>query len=128
MAEKMFHIENLDKLLDVLNKKFPREFERTFVTAMRFVTFKALARARINSPVDTGRLRASLFSTVEAPIGSIIGIIGSPVEYASFVEKPGNVLGVGRRPFLEPAFTQHMDDIERDFLRFAQMLAKKLGF
>ena len=124
----MFYIENLDKLLDVLDKQFPREFERTFVTAMRFVTFKALARARINSPVDTGRLRASLFNTVEAPIGSIIGIIGSPVEYASFVEMPGNVLGVGRRPFLEPAFTQHMDDIERDFLRFAQMLAKKLGF
>ena len=123
-----FHIENLDKLLDVLERQFPREFDKTFSVAMKFVVTKALARARINSPVDTGRLRASLFQTVDTSFGSIIGIVGSPVTYASFVEMPGNVLGVGRRPFLEPAFTHHMDDIERDFQRFAMILVKSMGF
>lgn len=65
--------------------------------------------AKKNCPVDTGRLRASINSKVE---GEVVGIIGTTVEYASFVE-----LGKGQppQPFLFPA-------LERSKAKIAEFL------
>lgn len=52
-------------------------------------------------PVDTGRLRASIDYSVERDGDGLVGIVGTNVEYAPFVE-----LGTYRtraQPFLRPA-------------------------
>lgn len=56
--------------------------------AMRDATLLATGTARTLAPVDTGRLRASILPEVrsDALTGSVIGVIGSNVDYAPYME------------------------------------------
>jgi HK97 gp10 family phage protein len=59
------------------------------------------SRAKMLCPVDTGRLRSSITSAVEKEGDTIVGVVGTNVEYASYVE-----FGTSRleaHPFLIPA-------------------------
>lgn len=59
------------------------------------------AAAKRSCPVDTGRLRSSISHEVNAEGGSIVGTIGTNVDYAKYVE-----LGTSNQaaqPFLRPA-------------------------
>lgn len=61
------------------------------------------AAAKRNCPVDTGRLRSSITHEMLSGGGSLIGRVGSNVEYAAYVE-----LGTSRmaaRPYLRPALS-----------------------
>lgn len=51
--------------------------------------------AKINCPVRTGRLRASIDHDVEEENGTVCGYVGSNVEYAPYVE--------AKKGFLEAA-------------------------
>ena len=51
--------------------------------------------AKINSPVDTGRLRASITPEVRMDGNDVVGVVGSNVFYAPFVE-------FGTRPHVPP--------------------------
>ena len=56
------------------------------VDAMRDATLLVQRDAKINAPVDTGRLRASITPEVR-PFGDTIqGVVGSNVEYAPYQE------------------------------------------
>lgn len=60
-------------------------------------------------PVDTGRLRNSISHAVDESDNAVV--IGTNVEYAAYVE-----LGTSRmeaRPYLEPAFLNHMDEYQQ---------------
>ncbi len=70
--------------------------------------------AKINAPVDTGRLRASITNRLEVEENQLVGIVGTNVEYASFVE-----FGTSRmvaQPFLFPALESNKSRI-KDLLK-----------
>lgn len=54
--------------------------------AMRDSTLMVQRDARILAPVDTGRLRASITPSVKSSGNNVIGVVGSNVEYAPFME------------------------------------------
>jgi len=53
---------------------------------VRKATAKAERYAKQRCPVDTGRLRASITSRIATEKGSIVGYVGTDVEYAAPVE------------------------------------------
>lgn len=84
------------------------------------------ADAKQNCVVDTGRLRASIVTEVHTEGNTVVGTVGTNVEYAPYVEfgtgKNGdpsvehNTSFAGRvpKPFLYPAFRANKDKIEND--------------
>jgi len=56
------------------------------VNAMRDCTLKVQRDAKILAPVDTGRLRASIFPEVRTHTEVIEGVVGSNVTYAPYQE------------------------------------------
>lgn len=64
---------------------------------MRDATLLVTSTARVLAPVDTGRLRASILPEVrsEALTGSVIGVVGSNLNYAPFAE-------LGTKPHFPP--------------------------
>lgn len=75
------------------------------VQAMQRATLLVQRNAKINAPVDTGRLRASITPEIRARDRSVIGVVGSNVVYAPFQEE--------RVHYLEGAIEQSADDIVR---------------
>lgn len=63
------------------------------VQAVKKATLIVLRDARINAPIDTGRLRASIIPTVTVSEGVVTGVVGSNVVYAGFQE-----IGTSRMP------------------------------
>lgn len=121
---------------EVLNK-----VRRVEVKAVNKTALAVERQAKINAPVDTGRMRASIHAAppgynwpqdhsdqvIERSGGGIFGIaqvignrvvaeVGSGVSYAIYTEAPGNVRGVGRRPWLWPALEQEGPKLS-DFLK-----------
>jgi hypothetical protein len=82
-----------------------------FLQAMRDAVLIVQRAAKMNTPVDTGRLRASIMPEVRT-IGRVItGIIGTNVVYAAKVERPGPVRAGGRRPYMKPALEENKDKV-----------------
>lgn len=65
------------------------------IRAMRDVTLLLTRDARRNAPVDTGTLRSSIMPSVAVQHKEVIGIVGSNVEYAPFME-------LGTKPHFPP--------------------------
>jgi hypothetical protein len=84
-----------------------------FLDAMRKATLIVQRSAKLNAPVDTGILQASIVPAIKTTSGRIFGIVGTNVEYAPAMEEPGNVRVKGRRPYLEPALTENNEKIVR---------------
>lgn len=66
-----------------------------YLNAMRDATLIVTRDAKINAPVDTGRLRASITPQVRQRWTHIEGVVGSNVKYAPYVE-------LGTRPHFPP--------------------------
>lgn len=60
---------------------------------LKSLTAKAERNAKRRCPVDTGRLRSSITSDVVAEEGALVGVVGTNVEYAPYVE-----FGTSRQP------------------------------
>ena len=84
-------------------KRVQREIEQKvaalsgseMVAAMRIATMAVQRDAKIFSPVDTGRLRASITPSVTDVGDAIEGVVGSNVVYAPYQEfGPGSSFGV----------------------------------
>jgi len=58
-------------------------------------------RAKIMCPVDTGRLRASITSGLVDDKDAIVGVVGTNVKYAPYLEL--GTIRMSARPFLVPA-------------------------
>lgn len=52
-------------------------------------------------PVDTGRLRSSITHSLEQDSAGLVGVVGTDVEYAPYVEL--GTSRAGAQPFLRPA-------------------------
>lgn len=86
MTELSLEVKNL--------KETQREMERIvadlhgapMLQAMRDCTLMVQRDARINAPVDTGRLRASLTPEVRTAQNDIQGVVGSNLKYAPYME------------------------------------------
>jgi HK97 gp10 family phage protein len=101
-----------------------------FLNGMRRATLLVQRSAKIKAPVDTGRLRASITPEVRWQGNTAVGVVGSNVKYAPFVELgtrphfvPQKYIGVwasrhgldnaglfvsGKpQPFLQPAFEEN---------------------
>lgn len=90
--------DNTDEAVTALSQAFDRALEKIGLTAERY--------AANLCPVDTGRLRNSITSTVDS--GEKAAYIGTNVEYAPYVE-----LGTSKhkeQPFLRPAAQNHGDE------------------
>jgi len=70
-------------------------FGRHFYDAMGRATLLVMRSAQEAAPVDTGRLRGSITPTVEMRAKEMLGVVGSNVIYAPFVE-------YGTRPHWPP--------------------------
>ena len=95
------------------------------VLAMRTATLMVQRDAKIvpPMPVDTGRLRASIWPTV-ATMGEVIeGVVGSNVTYAPYQEL-GTKHMKGKR-FLQRAFDKNKERIYRMFEQTAQRIVNK---
>ena len=105
-----------------------------FLNGMRLATMLVQRSAKQKAPVDTGRLRASITPEVRWQGNTAIGVVGSNVDYAPYVELgtrphfvPSKYIGVwasrhgfdntglfvsGKaQPFLEPAFEENKEAI-----------------
>lgn len=85
----------------------------TILEAMRTATLIVQRAAKINAPVDTGRLRASITPEVRRTGLQVLGVVGTNVVYGAKVEQPGRVRRSGRRPYLRPALTENKEKIIR---------------
>jgi len=93
------------------------------LNTMRDATLLILRDARINAPVDTGRLRASITPEVKAEPPDVIGIVGSNVEYAPFQEF-GTKRMAGKH-YLERAVEKNKDRIQREFEKVVNQVINK---
>ena len=57
-------------------------------------------RAKQLCPVDTGRLRSSIFSGVSRWDGRLVGVCGTNVKYAPYVELGTGIYGPRRSPIV----------------------------
>lgn len=67
--------------------------------------------AKMNCPVDTGRLRNSI--TYEPRPSEHAVYIGTNVEYGKYVELGTSNKKYPKQPFLGPAITDHAEDYKR---------------
>jgi len=88
-------ISGLIEVRAALDKKIAALHGAPMLGAMRDASMYVMADARKLAPVDTGRLRASILPDVRLSGSEIIGVVGSNVVYAPFVE-------LGTRPHWPP--------------------------
>lgn len=91
--------------LDVFLKLADTQFYKATVDAKDEV----VSVAKQNAPVDTGTLRDSIEGTVRTDGGDIILVVGSPVEYAVYVEFGTSKMEA--QPYLRPA----LEEVEKDY-------------
>lgn len=66
-----------------------------FLQGMRDATLIVTRDAKLNAPVDTGRLRASITPEIRPHGNTVLGVVGSNLAYAPYVE-------LGTRPHWPP--------------------------
>lgn len=74
--------------------------------AMEKAVIMVEADAKLDCPVDSGTLKLSITHDVEDK-RKIVGVIGSPVEYAYWAEL--------HKPYLEPAVDRNLEQIKQIF-------------
>lgn len=126
-------IENLDKLISKLEKLDDVN------QAMEQACILVENEAKIKCPVDNGLLRNSITHYIEDNPNELIGVVGTNVEYAPYVEFGTGIyssLGNGRQdrwkykdakgewhstigqhpqPYLQPALEENRREIEKMF-------------
>ena len=83
--------------------------DKNVEAALTAIGLFVVAEAKDNCPVDTGNLRGSI--TFEVSKDEATVTIGSPVEYAGWVEN-GTSKQKGQ-PYIKPAINNNIDAIER---------------
>jgi HK97 gp10 family phage protein len=80
--------------------------QEAVVRALESIGLTAEAYAKLNCPVDTGRLRNSITHTVDES-GQVV-YIGTNVEYAAYVEL--GTVNTKAQPYIKPAVSDHADE------------------
>lgn len=134
MDDISIEIQGLKETQAALEKATAALTGPPMLAGMRRATLLVQASAKRKAPVDTGRLRASITPEVQTRADGVVGIVGSNVKYAPFVELgtrrhfvPGRYIGTWARrhglpegglvvsgkaqPFLQPAFEENAERI-----------------
>ncbi len=85
--------------------------DRAIEAALEAIGMTAERHAKADTPVDTGRLRASISHAVDADEKA--AYIGTNVEYAIYVELKDSKHKVGQAHFLRDAAANHADEYKR---------------
>lgn len=134
MLETKFTIAKgqLEKF-DLLNKGVEDGIKKGMQSAMLFA--EAKSKGRFNTPgnlkVQTGTLRRSISSIVKEDRDDIRGVLftnvvyGPPHEFGSVMTtRAGSQYKMPKRPFLEPAISENLNEIDRiimnDVMRFLE--------
>lgn len=100
MSEQLFTVENIvfnpDKVDEML--KGPTGEVALYLAK---VCVQIAGQAQELCPVDTGRLRASIRWMISVDEGSLVGYVGSDVDYTIYVEL--GTMYMNAEPFLRPA-------------------------
>ena len=103
------------QIKDINTKLIKQATEEAVYRALEAVGMQAESYAKGLCPVDTGNLRNSITHEV---VDEKTVAIGSPVEYAAYVETGHRTATGGQvapQPYLEPAVTQHIDQYKTIF-------------
>lgn len=95
-------------------KELEAELKKAVERALEAVGLTAEAYAKLDCPVDTGRLRNSISHAVD--VNEEAAYIGTNVEYAPYVE-----YGTSRmkpQPYLKPAATEHGEEYTEIFEKY----------
>lgn len=120
-------VEGLEELLErIQEEKFlgphiRRFFERAGKTVEN--------RAKTYTPVDTGRLRASVTTAVDAATVPLWGTVGTNVFYAPYLEFGENKhpRRTGRIPFMRPALADSRPEIDAIVEKTAREIKEAWG-
>lgn len=96
--------DNSEEVLDAIRRAMPRALEKCGMQAENY--------AKIECPVDTGRLRNSITHKVPGDAA----YIGTNVEYAAYVEMghiATNGAHVPAQPYIRPAAEKHADEYKK---------------
>lgn len=143
-------VRGLAELMAKLDK-LGGDVDKAMQTGMKHATAVVQASAKAGCPVDLGQLRASIMRSHEVAIHSIIGKVGTNVEYAPYVEFGTGIhttKGTGRQtpwsfqmpdgnwvttrgqrpqPYLYPALTSNRKEILKAFEWSLTKAIKKVG-
>lgn len=104
------------------------------LNAMRDATLIVERDAKLGAPVDTGRLRSSITPEIRADENEVIGVVGSSVTYAPYVElgyrghwlPPGVLMVWAERHHMDPKKFEGMVYLKgKEGVRFLQNAFEK---
>ena len=106
-------VKDIEKAQKEIARKLRELTGGPVIAAMRTATLLVFRDARIFSPVDTGRLRASITPSVSSSAEKVEGVVGSNVHYAPYQETgtwPVQASGRGPR-YLQRAYEKNVQRI-----------------
>lgn len=119
-------IKGLDKLESNMDRA-PQTYRREVSAAINKSLVDLQRTAKTLSPVDTGRLRASILVEPARVQGDVIkGSVGTLTRYAGFQEE-GTSRGVPARYYMRGSIEQNQAGIDRYFEQAASNLAEAIA-
>lgn len=113
-------IKNLPEIRAAFEKS-PRVMTKNLNQAIRKVTLSIGRDSRINTPVDTGRLRSSHYENFT----NLKGVVGTDTEYDLFVHQGTRFMKA--RPFLKQAVDSNESYTDRQFTDAVQDTLNEIG-
>lgn len=111
MPNQNFHIKNLDKFEKAMMKA-PKLAEKHIKKGLLESLLIVQGEGRKQSPVDTGRLRASIGTGAgRAKVKKEVGYVGTNVEYSVYVHEGTSRMRA--RPFLKIALDKTRNKIKK---------------
>ena len=108
MIEVKVDTREIESLVKKLTEKGDEMTEVVFEEIVT-TTYAIEADAKRSCPVKTGRLRASITSKVDKK--TLSGVVGTNVNYAGIVEFGSKALRRKAKPFLYPAYFNHVGEL-----------------
>ena len=108
--------------------RFPGRMQQAMAGAMEDVVSDLEAEVHERTPTTFGVLRNSLLSVVQASPAGVLGVVGSPLEYAPYVElgtKPHAVSRLGKEALAQWA-VQKLGVSEKAAMGVAFCIARKI--
>lgn len=113
-------IKNLPEIRAAFEKS-PKIMTKNLNQAIRKVTLSIGRDSRINTPVDTGRLRASHYENFT----NLKGVVGTDTEYDLFVHQGTRFMKA--RPFLKQAVDSNESYTDKQFTDAVQDTLNEIG-
>lgn len=120
MPDVKITIKNLPQIKAAFSRS-PMLMTRELSKAIALSVYEVGKESRINSPVDTGKLRASHYER----IGNLQGEVGTNTDYDIFVHEGTKFMS--GRPYLRQAVEDSEEKIDKNFTRAVQNVLDAIG-